>query len=157
MYIQHPAPITPAGQRSQPSATCSTSFINPGLRETSTDPSISVHWPQLVPDVSREVAHPGVRHRLERKQRTSLSSRVAMGISWSPLSGQKGVKPPLEFGERTRDCTPGHAGKEKYEKSSGHLRLKKNTFSVREEYPKTKFKKYLDWSSWIFYFYNLEN
>ena len=56
--------------------------------------------------------HPGVRRRLEGKQRTSLSSRVATGISWSPLSGLKGVKPPLEFGERTRDCTPGHAGKE---------------------------------------------
>ena len=56
--------------------------------------------------------HPGVRRHLEGKQRTSLSSRVATGISWSPLSGLKGVKPPLEFGERTRDCTPGHAGKE---------------------------------------------
>ena len=56
--------------------------------------------------------HPGVRRRLEGKQRPSLSSRVATGISWSPLSGLKGVKPPLEFGERTRDCTPGHAGKE---------------------------------------------
>ena len=56
--------------------------------------------------------HPGVRRRLEGKQRPSLSSRDAMGICWSPLSGLKGVKPPLEFGERTRDCTPGHAGKE---------------------------------------------
>ena len=56
--------------------------------------------------------HPGVRRHLEGKQRTSLFSRVAMGISWSPLSGLKGVKPPLEFGKRTRDCTPGHAGKE---------------------------------------------
>ena len=55
---------------------------------------------------------PGVRRRLEGKQRTSLSSRVATGISWSPLSGLKGVKPPVEFGERTRDCAPGHAGKE---------------------------------------------
>ena len=33
-------------------------------------------------------------------------------ISWSPLSGLKGIKPPLQFGERTRDCSPGHAGKE---------------------------------------------
>ena len=48
--------------------------------------------------------HQGVRRRLEGKQRPSLSSRVATGISWSPLSGLKGVKPPLEFGERTRDC-----------------------------------------------------
>ena len=24
----------------------------------------------------------------------------------------KGIKPPVEFGERTRDWTPGHAGKE---------------------------------------------
>ena len=54
----------------------------------------------------------GVRARLEGKQRTPLSSRVATGVSWSPLSGLKGVKPPVEFGERTQDCSPGHAGKE---------------------------------------------
>ena len=54
----------------------------------------------------------GVRPRLEWKQRTPLSSRVATGISWSPLSGLKGVRPPAKFGERTRDCSPGHAGKE---------------------------------------------
>ena len=35
-----------------------------------------------------------------------------MGISWSPLSGLKGVKPPVEFGKRIRDSSPGHAGKE---------------------------------------------
>ena len=35
-----------------------------------------------------------------------------MGISWSPMCVLKGVKPPVEFGERTRDWTPGHAGKE---------------------------------------------
>ena len=35
-----------------------------------------------------------------------------MRLSWSPLSGLKGVQPPLPFGERTRDCSPGHAGKE---------------------------------------------
>ena len=34
----------------------------------------------------------------EGKQRTRLSSRVAMRISWSPLSGLKGVNPPLQFG-----------------------------------------------------------
>ena len=28
-----------------------------------------------------------------------------------PLRGVKGVKPPMEFGEMTRDCFPGHAGK----------------------------------------------
>ena len=53
---------------------------------------------------------PGVRRRLEGKQRTSPSSRVATGISWSPLSGLKGVKLPVEFGERTRDCTPDSPG-----------------------------------------------
>ena len=56
--------------------------------------------------------HPGVRRHLEGKQRTSFSSRVATGISWSPLSGLKGVKPPVEFGESIRDCAPGHTGKE---------------------------------------------
>ena len=54
----------------------------------------------------------GVRPRLEGKPRTPLSSRVATRFSWSPLSGLKGVQPPLPFGERTRDCSPGHAGKE---------------------------------------------
>ena len=42
----------------------------------------------------------GVRPRLEGKQRTRLSSRVATRISWSSLSGLKGVNPPLQFGER---------------------------------------------------------
>ena len=28
------------------------------------------------------------------------------------MIGLLGVKPPVEFGERTRDCTPGQAGKE---------------------------------------------
>ena len=36
----------------------------------------------------------------------------ATGTSWSPLCGLKGVKPPVKFGERTWDCSPGHAGKE---------------------------------------------
>ena len=49
---------------------------------------------------------------IEGKQRTPLSSRAATGISWSPLSGLKGVKPPAEFGKRIRDSSPGHAGKE---------------------------------------------
>ena len=35
-----------------------------------------------------------------------------MGIPWSPLSGLMGVKPPVEFRERTRDCSLGHAGNE---------------------------------------------
>ena len=35
-----------------------------------------------------------------------------MGISWSPLSVLKGVKLPVEFGEKTRDCSLGHAGNE---------------------------------------------
>ena len=48
--------------------------------------------------------------RGEAKDSALLSSQG--GISWSPLSGLKGVKPPVEFGERTRDCSPGYAGKE---------------------------------------------
>ena len=55
----------------------------------------------------------GVRPRLEGKQRTPLSSGVATRISWCPLSGLKGVQPPLHFGERTRDYSPGKAGKER--------------------------------------------
>ena len=41
-----------------------------------------------------------------------VSSRVATRVSWSALSGLKGVQPPLPFGERTGDCSPGHAGNE---------------------------------------------
>ena len=54
----------------------------------------------------------GVRPPLEWKQRTPLSSRVPTGNTWSPLSGLKGVKPLVVFGERTRDCSLGHAGNE---------------------------------------------
>ena len=54
----------------------------------------------------------GVRPRLEGEPRTPLSSRDATRVSWNPLSGFKGVQPPLPFGERTRDCPPGHAGNE---------------------------------------------
>ena len=43
---------------------------------------------------------------------TPLSSRVATDISWSPLSGLQGAKLPVDFGERTRYCSPGHAEKE---------------------------------------------
>ena len=51
------------------------------------------------------------RGRVGEKVKLPLSCRVATGISWSPLRGVKGVKPPMEFGEMTRDCFPGHAGK----------------------------------------------
>ena len=51
------------------------------------------------------------REERERGQnRTGTESRVATRLSWRPLSGLKGVQPPLPFGERTRDCSPGHAG-----------------------------------------------
>ena len=57
-------------------------------------------------------APPGSQASSRGKPRTPLSSRVATRVSWSPLSGLKGVQPPLSFGERTRDSSPGHAGKE---------------------------------------------
>ena len=65
----------------------------------------------------------GVRARLLGKPRTPLSSQVATRISWSPLSSLKGVQPPLPFGERTRDCSAGHAGK-KALSSRGRGRLR---------------------------------
>ena len=40
----------------------------------------------------------------------ALSSRD--GYPLEPKSGLNGVNPPVEFGERTRECSPGHAGKE---------------------------------------------
>ena len=56
--------------------------------------------------------HPGSQasSRGEAMDSALLSSRT--GMSWSPLSGLKGVKPPLVFGGRTRDCSPGNAGNE---------------------------------------------
>ena len=56
--------------------------------------------------------HPGSQTSSRGKQWTPLSSRVAPGISWTQLSGLKGVNPPVTFGERTRNCSPGQAGKE---------------------------------------------
>ena len=53
-----------------------------------------------------------LREPLLWRQGSQVSIRVATCISWSPLTGLKGVKPPLQFGERTRNCSPGHAGKE---------------------------------------------
>ena len=55
---------------------------------------------------------PGGQDSPGGEAKTPLSSQVATRISWSPLSGLKGVEPPLQFGERTRDCSPGQAGKE---------------------------------------------
>ena len=47
------------------------------------------------------VLHPnfsqGVRPHLKWKQRTLHSSRVVTGLSWRPLSGLQGVKPPGDF------------------------------------------------------------
>ena len=50
--------------------------------------------------------HPGSQASSPGKQRTPLSSRVATRGSWSPLSGLKGVQPPLPFG-RPATATPG--------------------------------------------------
>ena len=55
---------------------------------------------------------PGGQDSPGGEAKTPLSSQVATRISWSPLSGLKGVEPPLQFGERTRDYSPGQAGKE---------------------------------------------
>ena len=54
----------------------------------------------------------GVRPHLEGKQMTPLSSQVETDISWSPLSGLQGAKLPVDFGDRTRYCSPGPAEKE---------------------------------------------
>ena len=48
-----------------------------------------------------------VRPRLEGKQRILISSWVAIGISWSPLSDLQGVKPPVEL-ERNLKGTKGN-------------------------------------------------
>ena len=44
-----------------------------------------------------------------------MDSALLSSRDGNPLglkSGLNGVKPPVEFGERTRDCSLGHAGKE---------------------------------------------
>ena len=48
--------------------------------------------------------------RGEAKDSAVLPSRDADLLE--PPSGLSGVKPPLHFGERARDCSPGHVGKE---------------------------------------------
>ena len=53
---------------------------------------------------------PGGQDSPGGEAKTPLSSQVATRISWSPLSGLKGVEPPLQFGESTRDCALGKAG-----------------------------------------------
>ena len=50
-----------------------------------------------------------------------LSSRD--GYPLETKSGLNGVKPPVEFGERTRDCSLGHAGKE-----GPHLAMRSSGF-----------------------------
>ena len=79
--------------------------------------------------------HPGSQASSRGKQRTPLSSRVAPGISWAQLSGLKGVNPPVKFGERTRNCSPGQAGKEPW--TAARQALLSMGFS-RQEY----------WSGW---------
>ena len=70
-------------------------FPNPGIKPASLrSPALvgeffTASAPSDVPDLGQEFPKP----------------------SWSPLRGVKGVKPPMEFGEMTRDCFPGHAGK----------------------------------------------
>ena len=56
--------------------------------------------------------HPGSQasSRGEEKDCTLLSSRD--GYFLEPTEWPKVVKPTVEFGERTQDCSPGHAGKE---------------------------------------------
>ena len=53
----------------------------------------------------------GVRPSLECKQRPPFSSVVVTGICWSTQSGLNVATPPVEFGERNRDCALGHGGK----------------------------------------------
>ena len=56
--------------------------------------------------------HPGshASSRVEAKNSAVLSSRN--GYLLEPLSGLKGVKPPVEFAEKTRDGSSGHGGNE---------------------------------------------
>ena len=65
-----------------------------------------------------------------------LSSRN--GYPLEPKSGLNGVKPPVEFGERTRDCSLGHGGE-----SAGAPREEEGTQEGRDrgELFRGKFKR----------------
>ena len=106
-----PSPVCgPGSIRLSRTETCMSGYRHRNRRHNLPDPEVN----RLLPGISglHSRLPRGVRPRLEGKPRTPLSSRVATRVSWSPLSGLKGVQPPLPFGERTRDCSPGHAGKE---------------------------------------------
>ena len=66
-------------------------FEIPGMATHSSILSWRIPWTE----------EPGGLQSTDRKEsdtRTPLSSRVATRVSWSPLSGLKGVQPPLPFG-----------------------------------------------------------
>ena len=49
-----------------------------------------------------------------KSQDITLSTKVrrVKAMVFPVVMYGEGVKPPVEFGERTQDCSPGHAGKE---------------------------------------------
>ena len=66
------------------------------------------------PPIRAETRGPASSWRARESQRPFLSSAGTSSLADTlrvPLSGLKGVEPPLQFGERTRDCSPGQAGK----------------------------------------------
>ena len=67
--------------------------IPPSIRVFSNESTLHMRWPKYwttgISGLHYRLTQ-GVRPRLEGKQRTRLSSRLATRISWSPLSGLKG-------------------------------------------------------------------
>ena len=50
--------------------------------------------------------------KLQMVAQTPATAVASSNYYLGPLDQIKGVQPPLPFGERTRDCSPDHAGKE---------------------------------------------
>ena len=63
----------------------------------------------------------------------SLLMKVKVESEKVGLKRLKGVQPPLPFGERTRDCSPGHAGKE------GRESLRRERSGILKEKERTNF------------------
>ena len=61
----------------------------------------------ILKDISPRCSLEGLMLRLKLQYLGHLMQRVDSLEKTLPLSSLKGVQPPLPFGERTRDCSPG--------------------------------------------------
>ena len=69
--------------------------------------SALMRWMKLEAIIQSEVSQ-NETHQYS-VQLSSVQSISHVRLLTTPLSGLKGVKPPVKFGEKTRDCSPGQA------------------------------------------------